>query len=288
MSKQPIPDDSQLPFLIRLLDDPSPEVRESVLHALEEFGPSLESELARLDPQLHPGQFDPIQPLLHHNRMVNLREEWRGWFAIEDDKEMLEAAMTMLAGLEAGELHRKSLTDLLDVLAEDFRVQHDGHDPLALADYLFQKQGLTGASREHYHNPLNSNLVHVIEMKRGIPLSLACIYILVGKRLGIRVEGCNFPGHFLTIARRRGDPVIVDCYNGGRRIDRADLAEIPGNVTLSDIIRLECKAPVIVARALRNLVTAYQNSGDLQSMELMSELLTVTERRFEEQMHTPG
>lgn len=285
MTKRPIPDESQLPFLLRLLDDPSPDVRESVLHALEEFGPSLEAELARLDPQPHRAQLDPIQPLLRHNRMVNLRQEWPGWFAIEDDKEMLEAAMTMLAGLEAGELRPTSLADLLDALAGGFRVHHNGHDPLTLADYLFQTQGLAGASREDYHNPSNSNLIDVIERKRGIPLSLACVYMLVGKRLGIRVEGCNFPGHFLTIARRRGDPVIVDCYNGGRRIDRTDLAEIPGTVTLSDIIRLECKAPVIIARALRNLVTAYRNSGDLQSMELMAELLAVTERMFEGQTH---
>lgn len=281
MTKRSPPDAPQLPFLMRLLEDPSPEVRESVLSALEEFGPSLESELAHLNPQPHSGQLEPIQPLLRHNRMVNLRKEWHRWFAIEDDKEMLEDAMTTLAGLEAGELRPTSLADLLDALAGGFRVHHNGHDPLTLADYLFQKQGLAGASREDYHNPSNSNLIDVIERKRGIPLSLACVYILVGKRLGIRVEGCNFPGHFLTIARRRGDPVIVDCYNGGRRIDRTDLAEIPGTVTLSDMIRLECKAPVIIARALRNLVTAYQTSGDLQSMELMAELLAVTERAFE-------
>ena len=53
------------------------------------------------------------------------------------------------------------------------------------------------ATSEHYDDPRNSFLNEVLDRRTGIPISLAIVYIEVARRAGLRVDGVNFPGHFL-------------------------------------------------------------------------------------------
>lgn len=60
---------------------------------------------------------------------------------------------------------------------------------------------------------------------RGLPISLAVIYVDVGSRLGLECEGVNFPGHFLVrIHSTRGDAsssLLLDPF-AGRVISHAE------------------------------------------------------------------
>ena len=63
--------------------------------------------------------------------------------------------------------------------------------------YLYEELGFSG-NREHYDDPRNSFLNEVLDRRTGIPISLAVIYLEVARRAGLRIEGVNFPGHFLV------------------------------------------------------------------------------------------
>ena len=65
-----------------------------------------------------------------------------------------------------------------------------------LNEYLFDEMGFRG-NREHYDDPRNSFLNEVLERRTGIPISLAIVYLEVARRAGLRMDGVNFPGHFL-------------------------------------------------------------------------------------------
>ena len=122
---------------------------------------------------------------------------------------------------------------------------------------------------------MNSSLVYVIERRRGIPISLVAIYMLVGRRLGLTIEGCNFPGHFLALAREVDTTFVIDCYNGGLVIDNAILSRYfdPVTVTVEDLLRLRATTPMIVSRVLRNLLNAYRATAQSKDLELIEELL---------------
>ena len=97
----------------------------------------------------------------------------------------------------------------------------------ALNKYLFNELGFSG-NREHYDDPRNSCLNQVLDKRTGIPISLALIYIEVGRRAGVRVEGVNFPGHFLVRALQdlhTDDPdegLIIDPFHGGAILNEPD------------------------------------------------------------------
>ena len=98
----------------------------------------------------------------------------------------------------------------------------------AVNRYLFGELGFTG-NREQYDDPRNSCLNEVMDRKKGIPITMALVYIEVARRAGLRAEGVNFPGHFLVRVLQDlhtgdpGDGLIVDPFHGGAILNEARL-----------------------------------------------------------------
>ncbi len=82
-----------------------------------------------------------------------------------------------------------------------------------LAEFLNLDQRLRG-NDDYYYNIRNSLLPAVVETRLGIPISLALVYLLVGKRAGLSIDGIGLPGHFIM----RHEDVFFDPFHGGRRV----------------------------------------------------------------------
>jgi regulator of sirC expression with transglutaminase-like and TPR domain len=93
--------------------------------------------------------------------------------------------------------------------------------------YLYEELGFSG-NRQHYDDPRNSFLNEVLDRRTGIPISLAVIYLEVARRAGLRIEGVNFPGHFLVRlpAATRSDDVIVDPFHAGALLSEVDCRQL--------------------------------------------------------------
>jgi regulator of sirC expression with transglutaminase-like and TPR domain len=130
--------------------------------------------------------------------------------------------------------------DRLDEMGDAaFRfVERDpGHDaPLAVRvdavnRYLFGELGFQG-NREQYDDPRNSCLNEVMDRRKGIPITMALVYIEVARRAGVRAEGVNFPGHFLVRAMpdppsgHPADGLIVDPFHAGAILNEADCRQL--------------------------------------------------------------
>jgi regulator of sirC expression with transglutaminase-like and TPR domain len=269
-----MPDPSQLPYLIRLLEDDTPEIRKTVLQELSAFGASLEDQLAGMGLTLSPEGADLLRAFATERNQTWLREAWPDWFRLKDEKKKLEAALGTVAEYLENRLRPGKLGTLLDELADEYRTRYKVGDVRDLSRFLFSTKKLAG-DRQDYYNPQNSNLIYVIEQGKGIPISLVSIFILVGHRLGIPVEGCNFPGHFLALTFERGEPLVIDCFNGGIIVDDVLLARYldPISVTVQDLTLLQCNTITLVSRVLRNLVNAYRSSTQPEEERLMRELL---------------
>ena len=139
-----------------------------------------------------------------------------------------------------------------------------------MADFLFTERGLRGADSEFY-DPGNSDLVQVIEKGRGIPITVACVFMLVGYRLGMDISGCDVPEHFLTRAQDGDRDIIIDCFDGGKILDENRLGQLELKYApdFSRLLRSTASPEAIVARVLRNLINAYHLSGDKPASEFM-------------------
>lgn len=270
-----MPDIKQLPSLLRLLDDDSEVVRQAVLRELIAYGPNLGSQLDLLSPPADDDARGRLDDILASHRRRQIAAQWPEWFGLRPDPRRLEAALSALADFLNGFRSTANLTSRLDALAAEY-AQERGRapDPHTLAHFLFKLKGLEGAEQDFY-NPQHSNPVYAIEQKRGLPITLVCIYMLVGSRVGIRISGCNMPGRFLArIDDASG--ALVDCSAGGRILRESDLMS-SGAPAASDVLKAKVTPEAIVARILSNLVNAYQRKGPSENVRLMNVLLETLE-----------
>ena len=270
---------SNLPFLLKLLDDESPVVQAALVEEFTALGPRLEEELVRLELTVTGDEYRRIGELQEAGRRIKLKNAWPTWLRHSDEKHRIEVAHGLLADY-LDPLHRTGrLTELLDELAEEYRRSDELADSFRLAKFLFQEMDFQG-SRSDYYNPANSNLVHVIEHRQGIPISLACIYMLVGRRIGVEIDGCNFPGHFLARATMGDRVMLVDCFNGGRLIEANAIRNLgPETVGgIDDYLRIKTRASTIIERVLNNLSNSFNLIGDGANSAFMKELLYALQR----------
>ena len=272
----------QLIHLLKLLDDESPVVQEALAREFSAAGPALVEQLAALPEPPDDAAVARIKLLVAgHGRQV-LRDSWEAWLEEEgEDAPRLESAFSLIADFQNGPGGIPALTELLDGLAEEFRRRGGTMDEETLAHFLFKEKGLEG-DRSNYYHPQNSNLTYVIQARRGLPISLACIYILVGHRLGFHIGGCNWPNHFFARVVIQYKLMLVDCFNGGRMMDRDSFLKMQGPSKDAAEAILDEKATVeaIVSRVLGNLVRAYQQVSHEVNSRLMMDLLRDMEGRY--------
>jgi len=132
-----------------------------------------------------------------------------------------------------------------------------------LNQVLFNEFGLSGNSGDYY-NPKNSYLNDVLELKTGIPITLAIIHITVGRRIGLNLHGVAFPGHFLCRLDANQGFVLIDVYHQGQSLDRDQLLKLGQQLgvksddaaQLGQVLKPASHRTILV-RMLRNLKAAH-------------------------------
>ena len=92
-----------------------------------------------------------------------------------------------------------------------------------LNNFFYQELGF-GGNLNDYYNPENSYLHKVLASRRGIPISLAVIYMELASQIGLNVKGISFPGHFLMKLSVSSGDIILDPVNGNS-LSREELEE---------------------------------------------------------------
>lgn len=165
----------------------------------------------------------------------------------------------------------------IDVLALPLaaRIPSDAatlHRVLSLNHYFFEELGFHG-NEEQYYDPKNSLLNEVILRRTGIPITLSILYIEMGRRIGLKLYGVSFPGHFLVKLRVSGGELVLDPYSGGRALSEEDLRTKlkglsrdidPKDLPLAEFIEAAQPRDVI-ARLLRNLKAIYVEKRDWEN-----------------------
>ena len=88
----------------------------------------------------------------------------------------------------------------------------------ALKHILCDREGY-GGDTEQYDDLQNADLIRVIDRRKGLPISLAILYIQAGRLNGWNVEGLNFPGHFLCRIEYAGERLIFDPFKACEIMD---------------------------------------------------------------------
>lgn len=136
---------------------------------------------------------------------------------------------------------------------------------LRLLNHFFYRELGFGGNVNDYYNPDNSYLHRVISTRRGIPISLAVLYMELAQQIGLNVRGISFPGHFLMKLSVPSGDIVIDPFNGVS-LSREELEErlepyfeqnsYPGAIPLSYYLHAAHPREILV-RMLRNLKSLF-------------------------------
>lgn len=195
--------------------------------------------------------------------------------ADDDSLSVLEAAVSVAQDDDPG-LDPQGVLAEVDGLAAQLRrrIPADAA-PLQrlrlLNRYFFEELGFAGNVND-YHDPRNSYLPDVLRTRRGIPITLALLYVDLAAQLGLDACGVSFPGHFLVKLHLPRGEVVIDPFNG-RSLSRDELEErlqpyrhqrgLAGDDEAPLGLYLQPAEPrAVIARLLRNLKEIHHGARD--------------------------
>ena len=212
-----------------------------------------------------PLRLEAISPLEYFASLV----------AEDDHFALLEAAISLGQDVEP-ELDTQSVIDEIEALGDKLRRRLPAdasamHRLRTLNRYFFRELGF-GGNVNDYYDAGNSYLHQVLASRRGIPISLALVYIELAGHAGLVARGVSFPGHFLVKLRLPNGEAVMDPFNG-RSLSREELEErleplrrkqgLVGDFEVPLGLFLQSATPRdIIARMLRNLKSIHQQAED--------------------------
>ncbi len=250
--------------LVRLLADDDEQTVRLVKEQLAADGPSIIEDLRDLA-----GCDDPLAALhardvLHEVVQNEALERFEAMCPAFGDGSDLEEACWLLAaallrGFETAPYRQRLSAWGAELSRRLRRTSGDRQRVEIMTDFLSGELVFTG-NTDDYYNERNSLLPCVLDSRKGIPISLTLVYILVGQRAGIAVEGVNLPGHFLA----RHGHILFDPFHQGRMLTRRDCEEIlrRQNQQLEEWHLAAATPRQMLTRILANLLYAYHRAGN--------------------------
>jgi regulator of sirC expression with transglutaminase-like and TPR domain len=271
----------EIKALISLLDDPeiAPQIQGEIQNLGETIIPYLEESWEEtLDPQ----QQQRLEDLIHQLQFEGLQQRLRVW-RDAGAQDLLEG-MWLLNSYQYPDADLQALNRAIEQLRFEawtlLRSEMHPADQVQMLNHVIFRNHKFSANTQHFHSPANSMLQRVIETKRGNPLSLCVIYLLVAQRLDLPVFGVNLPNLFVLTYQSENKafpPFYINCYNRGVVLSRADIEHYVGQlgITSQDAFYEPCSNLDIVRRAMRNLQVSFEKLQEPSKAEEVSQLLAI-------------
>ena len=153
-----------------------------------------------------------------------------------------------------------------------------------LGQFFFRDLGF-GGNVNDYYDPDNSYMNAIIKTRRGIPISLAVLWLELANGLGLNARGVAFPGHFMVKVNLPKGQVVIDPFTG-LSLSREELAERLEPFRKQRGLDESLDAPLglylqsappreIISRMLRNLKEIHKTQEDWQRLIAVTNRLIV-------------
>lgn len=268
----------EIKALVSLLDDDDTSivshVEEKIISLGNEIIPFLEHEWEN--------SFNPIiqrklEDLIHTLQFDQLKDRLLEWKE-NGYKDLLEG-MWLVATYQYPDLEldniRQEIEQIYHEAWREFRNNIHPYDQVKILNNVLFTKYKFSANTKNFHSPANSMINKVIETKKGNPISLCVIYLLIAQRLEMPVYGVNLPNLFICIYKSQQLQFYINAFNRGLLFSRFDLENYVSNLHISpmDIFFDPCTNLDIIKRVLRNLIISFEKIGDHPKVDEIKTLL---------------
>ncbi|WP_144603339.1 transglutaminase-like domain-containing protein [Algoriphagus algorifonticola] len=273
---------SELNALVSLLDDTDLEVKNHVRERIISLGTEIIPYLEKKwENSFNPEIQKEIEILVHDLQfsLVKRRlEEWKN----SEDQDLLTGLWIIntyqYPDLEFEKLNAEMHQIYFDVWTA-FRNDLEPYDQIRIINNVLFNTLRFGANTKNFHSPGNSMLSTVLDTKKGNPISLCAIYMLVAKKLGLPIYGVNLPNLFVLTYKTDELTFYINAFNKGLVFSRKDIQNYLNHLKIEP--KEEYFEPTdnlqIIMRSLRNLGNSFDKLGEAEKVDEIKEMLAILE-----------
>ena len=269
----------KLKALISLLDDPDEVIFDHVEAKFLSLGTGVIPDLEReWEENLNPFVQQRIENIIHRLQFLVLKERLTDW--LDNKQQDLLFGMWIIATFQYPDLQIAVLREQIENLFyEAWKKGKELSEPIQqvslLNDLLYTKYHFATNSK-NFHAPNNSMLNVVLEKKKGNPISLAVVYLLIAQRMRLPIYGLNLPKLFVLTCQAPNDTFYINTNNRGLIFSRDDIRQFLDQLKLpaKEQYFQPCSHLDIITRVLRNLEFSFVKLGDEERTADIRELLT--------------
>ena len=274
-------DQKEIKALISLLDDEDHEVSQHVEDKILSLGgnviPFLETEWE--------GNFNPIiqrkiEELIHELQLSIMIERLQAW-KNGGGLDLLEG-MWIIATYHYPDLSIEKLKTNIEQLYYDiwiqFQEEMNAVDQIKRINSIFFGVMNFAANTKNFHSPANSMINIVLDNRRGNPITLCVIYLLIARKLDMPVYGVNLPNLFVLTYKSDKTQFYINVFNRGIIFSKTDIDHYIAqlNIKSKDIFYQPCTNLEIVQRVLRNLILSYEKTSEQDKIREIEKILKST------------
>lgn len=270
---------NELKALVSLLDDSDNEVSAHVENQIRALGDDI---IPFLEKQWEESGFDPIlqkkiEELIHDLQYNNLLSRLKKWK--KDGASDLLEGLWLIATYQYPELSLEGLKQEINKIYFEvwlqMRDEIHPEDNIRILNQVFFDKYKFSPNTKNFHSPSNSMINQVLELKRGNPISLCSIYLLVAQKLNLPVYGVNLPSLFILTYESKSTQFYINVFNKGLIFSKKDIDSYlkQMNIAPQPMFYEPCSNLEIIKRTLVNLVVSFTKNSDNQKSKEINILL---------------
>lgn len=270
---------SEIKALVSLLDDQDIEIVQHVENQLRSMG---ETAIPFLEDHWQDNSFNPplqkkIEDLIHelqYELLANRLLAWKNAGA----KDLLEG-MWIIATYQYPDLQLDVLKSYINEMYLDtwleLRDDLHPHDQVRILNQIFFDKYKYTSNTKNFHAVANSMINQVFDLKRGNPISLCVIYLLLAQRLGLPISGVNLPSLFVLTYQSSQTQFYINVFNRGLIFSKNDIVNYIKqlNIEPQPSFFEPCSHLEIITRVLRNLIVSFEKISDVQRAKEIERIL---------------
>jgi regulator of sirC expression with transglutaminase-like and TPR domain len=271
-------ENKEIKALVSLLEDDDQEIIEHVQEKIISLGgvmiPFLESEWEN---NFNPDVQRRIEDLIHTLQINTLRNRLIDWK--ENEQENLLKGLWIIATYQYPDLDYKKLKKDIDKIYYEAWLSHRTYaspfEQVKNLNYvLFNKMNYS-ANLQNIFAPGNSMINIVLESRKGNPISLCILYMLVANRLKMPIYGVNLPNLFVLTYKSDETQFYINAFNKGLVFSKSDIDNYINQLQLATDERFyqPCSHLEMIQRILRNLHLSFEKLGETHKMQEIQSIL---------------
>jgi len=290
--------ESEIKALITLLEDPNWTVYEAVKTRLVNLGekvlPQLKSAWDNSKSDIFLERSSIIISDVQFNQTFNLFKAW-----VQSDEANLFEGAFLIAKYNFPDIDHDEIMQKVEKIKRDAWLQmNDNLTPLeqirVLNHIIFNIHKFIRNNMDFY-SPKNSYINLVLETKKGNPVSLAILYLVVAVKLGLPVYGVNLPKNFIlayveelsnsnleTVLEDKIVSFYINPYNNGAVLTKREIDYFLKQQKIKplDYFYTPCENSTIIQRLLLNLIFAYERQEDFVKAEELKKFLAIFKKQL--------